>query len=274
MAAENLSFPPNSGDNDVQLFLKFQCKRYSVRRETKAQGGSIPFLKVKLPMPPNMVATSALSFAKDATIESTTAEMGFGGIISTESGIFGILNSMLRGAGQAFKQAYLFPDMPFKVQMDTGEMVFNESVSRVFQFNYQLVARNYQEAEVISKIASAFEGYALPRTSSVVKKFRMEMPPIWTWVAEDRDGKRLSGEFWTGQNKPAFLQNVTVDRTSSGGVYALNKPNGGGDDILPLSTSIALQFVEIEPNLFDVDSNSIRSRSQVITGATSTGFIE
>lgn len=271
MAAENFSFPPNSGDDDVQLFLKFQCKRYSVRREKKAQGGTIPFLKVKLPMPPNMVATSALSFAKDATIESTLAEMGFGGILSTERGIGGIISSITTGAAQSFRRD---PNKAFQVQMDTGEMIFNESVSRVFQFNYQLVAKNYKEAQEISKIASAFEGYALPRVSTTLKKFRMEMPPIWTWAAVDAGGNPLPNEHWTGQNKPAFLQNVTVDRTSSGGVYSLSDGSGESSTLLPLSTSIALQFVEIEPNIFDSDSNSIKSRSQIITGEKVTGLAE
>jgi hypothetical protein len=271
MAAENFSFPPNSGDDDVQLFLKFQCKRYSVRREKKAQGGTIPFLKVKLPMPPNMVATSALSFAKDATIESSIVEMGLEGIVSSDSGPIGMLRSMFTGA---FQSAFRDPNKAFQVQMDAGEMIFNEAVSRVFQFNYQLVARNYQEAEVISKIASAFEGYALPRVSTTLKKFRMEMPPIWTWAAVDAGGNPLPNEHWTGQNKPAFLQNVTVDRTSSGGVYSLSDGSGESSTLLPLSTSIALQFVEIEPNIFDSDSNSIKSRSQIITGEKVTGLAE
>ena len=270
MAAQNFSFPPTN-DGDVQLFLKFQCKRYSVRRATKARGGSVPFLKVKLPMPPNMVATSALSFAKDATIESTLAEMGFGGILSPTRGIGGIISSITTGAAQSFRRD---PKKAFQVQMDTGEMIFNEAVSRVFQFNYQLVAKNYQEAQLISNIAAAFEGYALPRTSTTLKRFRMEMPPIWTWAATDEKGNPLPNEHWTGQNKPAFLQNVTVDRTSSGGVYSLSDGTGTSSTLLPLSTSIALQFVEIEPNLFDADSNSIKSRSQIISGEKVTGLTE
>jgi hypothetical protein len=269
MAAPNFSFP--LGKDDVQLFLKFNCKRYSVRRLAKAQGGGEVYLKVKLPMPPNMVATSALSFAKDATIESTIKEYDRNRGEGEAGGLVGLGQSFAEGIFQSLRTE---ATDTFKVQMDTGEMIFNEAVSRVFQFNYQLVAKNHNEAQAIADIAKAFEGYSLPRSTNELRRFRMEMPPIWTWVAEDRNGTRLPGEFWTGQNKPAFLQNVTVDRTSSGGVYALNTPNGKGDSILPLSTSIALQFVEIEPNLFDVDSNSIRSRSQVITGATSTGLVE
>ena len=266
MAAENFSFPPNSGDDDVQLFLKFQCKRYSVRRAKKAQGGTIPFLKVKLPMPPNMVATSALSFAKDATIESSLVEMGVPGIVSRDSGPIGILKSIFTGIGQS---AFRDPNKAFQVQMDAGEMIFNESVSRVFQFNYQLVAKNFEEAQEISRIAAAFEGYALPRSSTTLKRFRMEMPPIWTWAATDAGGNPLPSQHWTGQNQPSFLQNVTVDRTSSGGVYSLSD----GSTFLPLSTSIALQFVEIEPNLFDGDSGEIKSRSQIISGERVTGLV-
>lgn len=267
---ENFSFPLTK--DDVQLFLKFNCKRYSVRRFTKAKGGGELYLSVKLPMPPNMVATSALSFAKDATIESALRERKLNIEDGVETGLEGLRQSFLEGVLQSFRQE---PGDTFKVQMDTGEMVFNEAVSRVFQFNYQLVAKNHNEAQAIADIAKAFEGYSLPRSiNGKLKRYRMEMPPIWTWVAEDKGGQKLSQEFWTGQNKPAFLQNVTVDRTSSGGVYALNTPDGKGDAILPLSTSIALQFVEIEPNLFDAESNSIKSRSQVIAGTTSTRFVE
>ena len=270
MADENFSFPPNSGDDDVQLFLRFNCKRFSVLRAQKAKGGGPQhFLSVKLPMPPNMVATSALSFAKDTTIESALREnLGESDGEFFKTGISGVIASLFQGVGQA---ATLKKGNPFQVQIDMGEMVFNESVSRVFQFNYQLVARNHGEAQEIANIARAFEGYSLPRKSPNLPIFRMEMPPIWTWVAEDKSGKRLSQELWTGQNKPAFLQNVTVDRTSSGGVYAVNTPDGEGDSILPLSTSIALQFVEIEPNIFDPDSREIKSRSQIIVGERSKG---
>jgi hypothetical protein len=149
--------------------------------------------------------------------------------------------------------------------MDAAEMVFSGTNQRLFQFTYQLVARNYGEARDINEISKVFEAFSLPSDSG--ETFRMNHPPNWYWEAKDSGGKTLPADAWLGSPALTFLQNISVDRTSSGGVYALS---GEGGVPLPMSVSISVQFVEMEPVMLG-KNRQIQPRSAIIAGNISSG---
>ena len=253
----DLKFPSEDGNNEVQFFLKFNCVKFSNKRSIRANKTAPRHGSITLPMPPNMLTQTATTFMRDASVESGLSEF-----IEKSGAARTPLGGFLTGVGQIFEPLKAFP----RTMMDAGEMIFNGTNQRVFQFNYQLVAKNYKEAREINEIAKAFEGFSLPKDSG--DTFRMDHPANWWWEAQDVNGAPLDAAAWLGSPTLTFLQNLSVDRTSSGGVYAL--ANEGGGNPLPMSVSIGVQFVEMEPVMLG-DDRQIKPRSAIIIGNLSNG---
>ena len=251
----DLEFPSSDGNEEIKFFLKFHCIKFSNRRTIRANKTAPRHGSIKLPMPPNMLTQTSTTYVRDQSVESGLAEAFKG----TSRGLFGFLP--LGGFGAGLSQLVEPTLSPFpRTMMDASEMLFQNTNQRLFQFNYQLVAKNYGEAREINEIAKVFEGFGLPKNSG--NTFRADNPANWWWEAQDKSGAPLDAAAWLGSPTLTFLQNLSVDRTSSGGVYAIS---GDGGPPLPMSVSIGVQFIEMEPVMLDTDL-SIQPRSKIIIG--------
>ena len=247
----DLKFPSDDGNEEVKFFLKFHCIKFSNKRTIRSKRSAPEHGTITLPMPPNMLTQTATTFMRDSSVESGLSEF-----LNKTGASRGILGGIGAGIAQITEPFKAFP----QTMMDAAEMVFSGTNQRLFQFNYQLVAKNYGEARVINEISKVFEAFSLPSDSG--ETFRMNHPPNWYWDAQGTNGQTLPADAWLGSPSLTFLQNISVDRTSSGGVYAIS---GEGGVPLPMSVSIGVQFVEMEPVMLG-KNRQIQPRSAIIAG--------
>lgn len=123
-----------------------------------------------------------------------------------------------------------------KVVNPFSYQIFNGVQHRAFSYQFQMVAKNPQDSKTIKAICDMFLYWMLPAKSQNEDFHFFDIPCQWK-IEYQRLGNNI--EF---MQAPAacFLKNVSVKYNDAGG-------NSMHTDGAPISVSLALQFVEIEP---------------------------
>ena len=113
--------------------------------------------------------------------------------------------------------------------------IFQGVQHRSFSYEFKMIARDGNDSKVIKNICDTFLYYMLPSKTQSDFNF-YEVPPQWDITYQGQNGLLEYHQ----QPKPCFLQSVNVD-------YGGDTGNSLYSDGAPMSVSLSLEFVEIEP---------------------------
>jgi len=107
--------------------------------------------------------------------------------------------------------------------------------------------------------ASIFESFSLPQARSGLFSRFVCHPPLWLFGIGPGQNAQIDRQ-WSGQPQLSVLDQITVSKSGFQDTYGIADENG---EIKPLSQTINMTFVELEPALRSslVQSSTIVNRS-------------
>lgn len=271
--------------NEIPLWLKFRAFDYIgfAGRYVNAGGDADGVM----PSPPRMLATiyvpaptmltSGVSNKYNETPVKTIFD-SFAGMLGSMSSVMGGKSTAggkaLAGAGGTIKFLKDFGDLFYGlggyfldiVPPDYNDNIYAGTNKRVFKFNIVLPCLTDEDSFAAFAIARSFEALSVASTGGSVLTFRH--PPMWGFGVGPGTGPFIDYT-WLTDPQLCSLASVAVNRSApDGGSYAVFTKYG----LKPSVTTIALQFIEIEP-IYRLDGTlSMVSRSQALASvANSSG---
>jgi len=266
-----ITFPPDEldvqvtsmeqsvGKLSVPLKLKLRAFEFSNLPDARANPSN-ELLSITLPMPEGVGSSTDLNYTQDTAKEAGTIAKLF-----TETGNLGanLLDLPGRVLYDKFQSA-TGVDIGRRV-MDVTEMDFISAFKRKYSFSWVLTATSVQESKTILNIGNLATAYSLP--SADTSSTRMIAPPLWTidvvagGISDGDGGFTASGSSQLNRDflsspKTCVCTNVTVDRDSSA-VYTTSEGR------YPISISLTMNFVEIDPILKARTTDQFVSRSEL-----------
>lgn len=285
---------------DVKLWFGFNVKPYSNRRTLRAKvysdadgirrqvpgRGAKPLTKIYLPMPVNLASKTNIAYTAEETTQTALGEAFFGAGVDLGDRAGNLFSTLFLGAvGELLPIAN---PLGLVVQ-DNLDATFDSAVGRTFTFKYTLIAKDPDEASLISDICQQFKIFSLPTQTEVPT--RVIQPPLWSWdgykyldiprdeqnmdvppaIRQTKEFKQMSikeNQTWNDDAQTSVLTSVDIDRTGAGGIH----PIGVGKGFLPIVTTLTLTFVELEPLVRLSTSGIITNRSGAQLSAQLGGF--
>ena len=266
--------------NEIPLWLKFRAFEYRgfAGRYVNAGGD----LDGVMPSPPAMLATiyvpapTMLTSGVGNKFNETPVKTifdSFAGILASgqaiATGIEGkksvagrILGGVASGIGMVQNFAELFYALGGYfldiVPPDFNDNIFAGTNKRTFKFNLVLPCLTDEDSFAAFAIGRAFEALSVAYTGGSVLTFKH--PPMWGFGVGPGTGPFVDYT-WLTDPQLCSLASVAVNRSApDGGSYAVFTKYG----LKPSVTTIALNFVEIEPIYRQSGTLNMISRSQAL----------
>jgi len=269
-----ITFPPDEldvqvtsmeqsvGKLSVPLKLKLRAFPYSNLPKNRATPSGT-LLTITLPMPDAVGSSTNLNYNND-----TAKEAGSIAKLFTEAG--NLTTNLFNLPGRILFdkfQSYTGVDSGRRT-MDTTEMDFLSTYKRKYSFTWVLTATKVEESQTIVNIGNLASAYSLP--SAVPSSTRMIAPPLWSidvvagGISDGAGGFSSNGSSQLNRDflsspKTCVCTDVTVDRDSSA-VYTTSTGR------YPISLSLSMSFIEIDPILKADGSDAFVSRSELRAG--------
>jgi len=221
--AVNIKYPTDF--KDMKYFITFRCRDYKYRNKNSLDAVEIE--KISLC---NISIYFPASFTENINQEWSPQE-----IISAGSVVGKALN-FLKDKGGAGIFNKLNPGVAIN---PSEELLYQGPGWRNFEFNFDLIAKNKDELQVIKRIEALFKILSLPRLAEDVTY--IAFPAIWEieikGLEDDENGELFSLGY---KNKYFALDSCNIQFTPDGNYY----PLVGGH---PVKTNISLSFKETSP---------------------------
>lgn len=285
--SKELQFPlpsPGNEPEEVMTWMTFTHRPYSNKRVDKIAGGGAvgdqmkditgtnrnTLAQITLPAPKSLVTNTVAKYEQNKTAESSfTEQVPFLSI--------GESSPTSRGYQTAFRDFFMADflrdlftgGLIGRIDMDRAETIFSQMSPRTFQFSFPMISKTAGEALRIAEIVDTFETFMLP-VVDLDSTGRQRMPGFWKWYFWQKNNTTSSSKFaggaWSSQAKTSVLTEVRVDKTPAGGAYSAS--NG-----VPLTQTLNLVFVELEPILRNLVGDQILSRSESLVSSRSGSII-
>lgn len=221
--AVNIKYPLDF--NDMKYFITFRCRDYKYKNKNsldKVEIEKISLCNISLYFP--------AAFQESINQEWNPMEISSAG--STIGKALTFLKDKV-GAGVFNK---LNPGIAIN---PSEEVLYQGPGFRTFDFNFDLIAKNKEELQIVKRIESLFKILSLSRLAEDVTY--IAFPAIWEieiqGLEDDENGELFSLGF---KNKYFALTNYTIQYTPDGNYYTFV----GGH---PVKTNISLSFKETSP---------------------------
>ena len=220
----------------IPLWLKFYCYEFSNNSLYRA-GASIlgaPHIRtIQVPAPRQFSTVTDVEYNVAIGSEDTVTKA------DPLDGLFGETTTFIARMPDALLE---FIGLGVSEKMDMSDTKFKGVNKRTFTFKIIMTARTEEDAQAASDICDAFEALALPTARLNVYSKNVDHPPMWTFGIGPLDDLN-NDRSWSGQPQLSLLDKVTVSKSGFQDSYAIS--NGG--KLKPLSQTILLNFVELEP---------------------------
>jgi hypothetical protein len=257
--------------SEIPLWLKFRAFEYQgyFGRASGTFDGIQPsppnqLGTIYVPAPPSLVSGVSNKFNASPmkTIFDSLANLisGAGSFIPTPKGGLNPLKAAgagINALGELTSTFYTlssyFLDI---VPPDFNDNIYGGTSKRVYKFSLVLPCLTDEDSFAAFAIGRAFEAFSIPATASNILAFKH--PPMWLFGVGPGTGPSIDFT-WLTDPQLCVLANVAVNRSApDNGTYTVFTRYG----LKPSVTTIALEFVEIEPVYREEGTLSIISRSQ------------
>lgn len=259
--------------SEIPLWLKFRAFQYQgfFGRSSGTFDGIQPsppnqLAQIWVPAPPALISGVSNKFNASPVktiFEALVNTLSNLGAINKSFGVPDLFNAPKKAAlsvgtiyetlGGIYSLASYFYDV---TPPDFNDNIYAGTNKRVYKFSLVLPCLTDEDSFAAFAIARSFESFSLPSTANSFLAFRH--PPMWLFGVGPGTGPSIDFT-WLTDPQLCVLANVAVNRSApDSGTYSVFTKYG----LKPSVTTIALEFVEIEPVYREAGTLSIISRSQ------------
>lgn len=254
---------PHSPDiqRTIPLWMKFYCYEYSANYIARARnvmgsggdsaagqgnqettgsstmGGTL-LGSVYVPAPPELSIYTDAAYNTRVNDPSTMTQahpantLGFNPLAPIEEGIEYVSEIFAGGV----------------IDLDLSDATFQGVNKRVYTFKIMMPAWTAKDAEAASDICSFFQSYQLPTVATPVLESlgfatKAHHPAMWIFGVGKGDNHGIDTD-WLGDCQLSVMDGLNINKTAFKNNYGISAPGG---NIKPLSQSVTLSFVELEP---------------------------
>jgi len=258
-------FPPSTDPyfNEIPIWMVFYAAPWSTfnaNRTRSAVVGNNLGVQVALPYPKQMITMNSQNYVAGEALNVQAVETG--SLVST-------LAQEAIATRELFKS---FMSGGSVVRADHFETILDPGARRTHSFEFNLVAKNESQANIMSYISLIFQNGVFP-IANTASLLTMQHPYIWYFEA-----KRVSPAvehfypiYWDGEPLVCVLKSVDINRSP-----VLNVPFVT-PDFKPVALNMKLNFIELEPAMQSgelingVGSAKMVSRAERFAGGSSIG---
>lgn len=233
MSTKTYQFPTkdDSSVNEIPVWMVFYAKPWSTFNVNRTRNSLIngADFQITLPYPKQMATMNSQNYVAGSALNVQAVETG---------SLVGTLAQQVLATRELFNS---FMSGGSIVRSDHFETVLEPGARRTHLFEFNFVAKNEKQANMMNYITLAFQNNTFPLGNSL-SLLTMQHPYIWYFQALRVAG---TGDFfpvyWDGEPLVSVLKSVDINRSP-----ILNTPFVT-PDYKPVAINMKLNFVELEP---------------------------
>ena len=254
--SNNYYWPPQNTihHNEIPIWMTFWAKDWSTfnARRTRDAVVSGADFSVTLPFPKQLITLNSQNYVAGNALNVQAVET---------KDMFATLKQEIIATRELFNS---FISGGSVVRADHFETILEPGARRTHVFEWNLVARNQEEAEKLNFIPIIFQNNTFPiaNTSSLLT---MRHPYIWYFEAVKGNLGNIDEFYpiyWDGEPLVCVLKSVDINRSP-----ILNTPFVT-PNYTPIAVNLKLTFIELEPAMQKGDGSTVLlSRAERYTDA-------
>lgn len=246
--ANSYQFPlrDSEDEKEIPIWMIFYAKPWSTFNSLRTRNAVIGGADIiyRLPYPKQMATMNSQNYVAGSALNVQAVETG---------SLVGTLAQQVIATRELFNS---FMSGGSVVRADHFETVLEPGARRTHLFEFNLVAKNEEQANMMNWISLGFQNLTFP-LANTQSLYTMQHPYIWYFQA--MKATSTTGDFfpiyWDGEPLVSVLKSVDINRSP-----ILNTPFVT-PDFKPIALNMKLNFVELEPAM-QLGDNSARMVSR------------